>query len=66
MIYATCSFEAEEGEQIISGGLGPDLVLDPIGESALPPGVKPHARGWVRVLPGGGRDGFFIARLKRG
>ncbi len=65
IVYATCSLEPEEGEQIVDGAIGAGLCLDPINESAMPTGVKVHKRGWVRVQPGGGRDGFFFARLRR-
>ena len=68
LIYAVCSLEPEEGERIVEAVQ--DLTLDPIGAEELPPGIVPHERGWVRVLPGmleaeGGLDGFFIARLVR-
>ncbi len=62
LVYATCSLEPEEGEKIVSES---SLVIDPVAPSELPPGISPAAEGWVRVLPVPGRDGFFIARLKR-
>ena len=70
LVYAVCSLEPEEGEQIIDAFLAerPDfrLVLAP----PLVDGVASHERGWVRVLPGmlegvGGIDGFFAAHLVR-
>ena len=62
LVYATCSLEPEEGEKIVSAST---LVIDPVAPQELPPGVVPAPEGWVRVLPVPGRDGFFIARLKR-
>ena len=68
LIYAVCSLEPDEGERIVAAAQ--DLMLDPIRAEELPPGIVPHERGWLRVLPGmleagGGLDGFFIARLVR-
>lgn len=70
LIYAVCSLEPREGEQLIRAFLGErdDFTLDlAIG---LPDFVRPDEPGWVRVLPGlledrGGLDGFFIAPLVR-
>lgn len=62
LVYATCSLEPEEGEKIVATS---GLAIDPVTASELPPGIAPAAEGWVRVLPVPGRDGFFIARLKR-
>ncbi len=62
LVYATCSLEPEEGEKIVAAS---SLVIDPVAPEELPPGVVPAPEGWVRVLPVPGRDGFFIARLRR-
>jgi 16S rRNA (cytosine967-C5)-methyltransferase len=62
LVYATCSLEPDEGEKIVAAS---SLVIDPVTAEELPPGILPAAEGWVRVLPVPGRDGFFIARLKR-
>lgn len=71
MIYATCSLEPEEGEEVIASFLTdhPDWHLDPVAPDALPGGVGVHPSGWVRTGPFGGADapgldGFFIAALK--
>lgn len=63
LVYATCSLEPEEGEHIVTTS---KLIIDPVRPDELPPGIIPAAEGWVRILPTPGRDGFFIARLKRG
>lgn len=58
LLYATCSLETEENEQ----------VLDSLLASGLPLAPLPHADGqWRRTwLPGeAGGDGFFAARLRR-
>ena len=62
LVYASCSVEPEEGEEVIEGC---GLIVDAVGADALPPEIAPAAQGWVRILPAPGRDGFFMARLKR-
>jgi 16S rRNA (cytosine967-C5)-methyltransferase len=62
LVYATCSLEPEEGEKIVAAS---SLIVDPVAPEELPPGVVPAPEGWVRILPVPGRDGFFIARLRR-
>lgn len=67
LIYAVCSLEAEEGEEVAQGfGL---LVPEPIGADELPEGLAPTAAGWLRTTPAmlaeaGGLDGFFAARFR--
>lgn len=70
LVYAVCSLEPQEGEERIDAFLvgRTDYRLEPAPQ--LVEGVTPHARGWLRVLPGmladqGGLDGFFVARLVR-
>jgi 16S rRNA (cytosine967-C5)-methyltransferase len=70
LVYAVCSLEPQEGEERIEAFLAErtDYRLEPATE--LVGGVTPHARGWLRVLPGmleqeGGLDGFFTAHLVR-
>jgi 16S rRNA (cytosine967-C5)-methyltransferase len=70
LVYAVCSLEPQEGEERIDAFLAerPDYRLEPA--RPLVDGVTPHARGWLRVLPGmleqqGGLDGFFTAHLVR-
>ncbi len=70
LVYAVCSLEPQEGEKRIEAFLAerPDYRIEPA--PSLVDGVKPHARGWLRVLPGmledkGGLDGFFTAHLVR-
>lgn len=66
LVYATCSLEREEGEEIATNcALATDSVLG----DELPAGLEPTPEGWVRTHPGmlvenGGLDGFFIARFK--
>ncbi len=70
LVYAVCSLEPEEGELRIDELLAnrSDFRIEPA--PALVDGVTPHARGWLRILPGmledkGGLDGFFAAHLVR-
>ena len=62
LVYATCSVEPGEGEEIVRDC---NLMVDPIAPDELPAGIAPTPEGWVRILPAPGRDGFFIARLQR-
>jgi len=62
LVYATCSLEAAEGEDVIAAG---GFAIDPVREDELPAGLKPDRQGQVRILPAPGLDGFFVARLKR-
>lgn len=72
LIYAVCSLEADEGEQIAKGFLARngDWRLEPVQTEELPAGFAPDKVGRVRVMPGtladsGGCDGFFVARFRR-
>lgn len=75
IVYATCSMEAEEGEQVISACLDrPDnqlelvpLTADLLGPFAAALADDNNSPGWLRVMPDcleGGNDGFFIACLR--
>ena len=66
LVYATCSVEPQEGEEIADKAEKLDLSLVPAKQEELPLGISPAARGWVRVLPSPGLDGFFIARFLAG
>ena len=75
LIYATCSLQHEEGEDVIS-----DIVRDSRLDLTIDPVTRQEAGcfhpalggdGTLRVVPGdfaamGGADGFYIARLKKG
>ncbi|MGB3794819.1 MAG: SAM-dependent methyltransferase, partial [Alteraurantiacibacter sp.] len=65
LMYAVCSLEHEEGENIVAGS---NLQPDPIHADELPAGLQATADGYLRTDPGmlaadGGLDGFFIARF---
>ena len=73
LVYAVCSLEGEEGEDIAAAldlaALG--LVPQPVLGEELPAGLAPTQEGWLRTTPAdlaesGGMDGFFIARWRRG
>lgn len=66
LVYATCSLEPEEGEAIAEQAAKLGLALAPPPADRLPQGIGLAPQGWVRILPGDGRDGFFIACLIRG
>ena len=73
LIYAVCSLEADEGEQIAKSFLArqPEWRIDPVAVEELPKGFAPDKVGRIRVRPGtladrGGADGFFVARFRRG
>lgn len=66
LIYATCSLERAEGEEIASSSA---LSPDPVRAEELPAGIAPTTQGHVRTDPAllaehGGLDGFFIARWR--
>jgi 16S rRNA (cytosine967-C5)-methyltransferase len=72
MVYATCSLQPEEGEDIISAiidGANGQYEIDPITPDQA--GIFARSitdNGCMRILPSeyfdiGGVDGFFIARL---
>ncbi len=72
LVYAVCSLEADEGEQIAKAFVAQHgaWALDPVSAEELPEGITPDKVGRVRIRPGtladkGGVDGFFIARFKR-
>ena len=72
LVYAVCSLEPQEGEEVIAAFLHrtPTLSIDPPRPGELPDFVTSSSEGGVRVLPGmlegeGGLDGFFVARLRR-
>ena len=72
LVYAVCSLEPGEGENVVSGFLSahPDFEISPPKPGELPDFVTSGERGWSRILPGllesdGGLDGFFVARLVR-
>ncbi len=64
LIYATCSVEPQEGEEIARRAEKLALTVLPVSKEELPQGISATADGWVRVLPAPGRDGFFIARFR--
>ncbi len=73
LVYATCSLQPQEGEDIVAAFLAADdrLRPDPVRRDELPDladAVRPD--GTVRTLPctwagRGGMDGFFVARFTR-
>lgn len=70
LVFATCSLEPEEGEEVVRGFIAdfPQVATTPPQPGELPAFVTPTDEGFVRILPGlleeaGGLDGFFIARL---
>ena len=65
MIYATCSLEPQEGEEVAARCESVGLKIDPVTPQELVADIKPTPKGWVRILPKLGIDGFFVARFKR-
>ena len=70
LVFATCSLEPEEGEDIVKALLerSHKMTIAPPAVGELPAFVTPTQAGVARILPGlideqGGLDGFFIARL---
>ena len=72
LVYAVCSLEPQEGEEIVTTFLAGhrDFEIHGPKPGELPAFAAPATEGWVRILPGtlakeGGLDGFFMARLVR-
>ncbi len=65
LVYATCSLEPEEGEDVAVTGEAARLSPFPVRPQELVAGFLPDPKGWVRIYPHIGEDGFFIARFKR-
>ena len=72
LVYAVCSLEADEGEQVAKGFVARHdaWTIEAVGADELPQGIVPDKVGRVRVKPGtladkGGSDGFFVARFRR-
>jgi len=70
LVYAVCSLERAEGEDIAAAFDVAGFAIDPVRQDELPDGFTPGAEGWLRVAPGtlaeaGGADGFFVARFRR-
>lgn len=70
LVFATCSLEPEEGEEVIRAFVEAHsgVRIDPPRIGELPDFASSTNEGFVRILPGvleetGGLDGFFIARL---
>jgi 16S rRNA (cytosine967-C5)-methyltransferase len=70
LVYAVCSLEPQEGEDVARRFAAPGFVIDPVLSDELPAGLAPTPEGFIRIPPGalaeaGGCDGFFIARFRR-
>ncbi|HEX8445862.1 MAG TPA: RsmB/NOP family class I SAM-dependent RNA methyltransferase [Sphingomonas sp.] len=70
LVYAVCSLEPVEGEEIARAFDLPDFAVEAVRADELPTGFAPDAEGFLRVVPGtlaeaGGADGFFVARFRR-
>jgi 16S rRNA (cytosine967-C5)-methyltransferase len=68
LVYATCSTEPEENDEVVSGFLAthPDFVRAD-AKAFLPAAahVLVDSQGCLRTLPHQGLDGFFAARLEK-
>ena len=68
LVYATCSTEPEENEEIVETFLQehPDFGLEDAGAHLPAPAGDLAAKGYLRTWPHRhGIDGFFAARLRR-
>ena len=65
LVYATCSLEPEENEEVIASLPGHGSEWQPDTSASFP--VPSDAEGFVRLLPHRhGTDGFTALRLRRG
>jgi 16S rRNA (cytosine967-C5)-methyltransferase len=70
LVYSVCSFEPQEGEDVLKSFLRQNAGFRLNRSSVLTEFVPVASACWVRILPGileaeGGLDGFFMARLVR-
>jgi 16S rRNA (cytosine967-C5)-methyltransferase len=70
LVYAVCSLEPQEGEEVARRFAAPGFAIDPVLPDELPASLAPTPEGFIRIPPGalanaGGCDGFFIARFRR-
>ena len=66
LVYATCSLEVEENEQVVAAFLGQHPTFAVASAAALLPEATHRlvdAAGFFRPTPADGLDGFFAARL---
>jgi len=68
LVYATCTTEPEENENVVEAFLGehPDFSVEDAGSYLPGPAAALAAKGYLRTWPHRhGIDGFFAARLRR-
>jgi 16S rRNA (cytosine967-C5)-methyltransferase len=69
IVYASCSLEPEEGEEVVGRFLGRHPEFSPEEAARVLGAMAPEAgQLYLRTYPhrlGGAMDGFFAARLKR-
>jgi len=67
MVYATCSTEPEENDDVIRLFLEkhPDFALSPPSDFPASAMTLIDKNGFLRILPSERHDGFFAARLIR-
>jgi len=68
LVYAVCSLEKEEGEQVADWFASAHAEFDSVAAPGGLPGVQPDGR--IRITPAiladeGGADGFFVAMFHR-
>jgi len=68
LVYAVCSLEKEEGEQVADWFASAHADFAPAAAPGALPGVQPDGR--IRITPAtladaGGADGFFVAMFHR-
>ncbi len=64
MIYSTCTFYAEENEEVVANALNSKFEIELLPLSFTLPECQSGELG-ARVVPSGRADGFYLAKIKK-
>ncbi len=64
LVYATCSMERAEGEELAMRAAEFNLRVEPVDPLDMVASITSAPEGWIRVFPQNNLDGFFVARFR--